>query len=124
MRGRVCWVLLGCLVIALLASNGWWLYAALDRASIEKYHEQMLYERAEGLDDALAALPAVAAMGAGGPEEVVARIAEAVEDPAPYEKDGFTTVGVLTLRFGDDGDLVEARTIYTVYDQRSRQAVP
>ena len=116
MKGRVCWLLLSFFVVAFLASNGWWLYAALDRASIEKYHEQMLWERAEALEDALAALVVVATTETGDPDEMVTRIAEAVGDPAPYEKEGVTVVGTLTLRFAEDGDLVEADTIFTFYE--------
>ncbi len=60
MKNRACWFLSTFLGVALLISNGWWLYGALDRASIEKYHDQMLWDRLEALKDALAALPVVA----------------------------------------------------------------
>ncbi len=96
----------------MLASNAWWFYAALDQASIQKYHEQMLWERLAALKDALAALPSVAEESSS--EELVAKVAVAVADLEPYEKDGVTVVGHLTLRFGENGRLLEAGTLFPI----------
>ncbi len=112
MTSRTGWLFSGFLLVALVVSNGWWFYGALDQASIEKYHDQMLWERLEALKSALAALPVVAEPVE--PEELVARVAEAVGDSEPYEKEGVTVVGHLTLRFGEDGRLQEAGVTFPI----------
>lgn len=112
MTKRACYLLSGFLALALLASNVWWAYAALHQASIQKYHEQMLWERLTALKDALAAIPAVAEESSS--EELVAKVAAVVANSEPYEKEGVTVVGHLTLRFGKDGRLLEAGTLFPI----------
>ena len=108
------WVIIG-LILALVGSNGWWLYQAAywtaDQLSILKYQQMDDNQMRETAKAALLASPALAI---GQPKaDVVQRIARSVGEPEPFEKDGVTVVGWLSLKFSDDGSLVEARSIIT-----------
>jgi hypothetical protein len=103
------------LVVALVGTNGWWLYraaySAVDKLSILKYQQMDAHRMRETARAALLAIPAIST---GLPKaEVVQRIAKAVGEAEPFEKEGVTVVGWLSLRFSDDGSLVEARSIFT-----------
>jgi len=99
------------LLLALVVTNAWWLSRAIlvtaDDIATAKYQGTVEYELRETAKDALTALPALASGVAK--DEVVRRVAQAVGEEEPFEKEGVTVVGWLTLRFDDSGRLVEAR---------------
>jgi hypothetical protein len=108
------WVIIG-LVLALVGTNGWWLYRAacstIGQLSILKYEQMDDHQMRETARAALLAIPAIAI---GQPKaDVVQRIAKAVNESEPFEKDGVTVVGWLSLTFDDDGGLVKARSVFT-----------
>ncbi|MEM9556721.1 MAG: hypothetical protein AAGC60_20850 [Acidobacteriota bacterium] len=100
------WVYLSLiLAIALAASNLWWLYQALDQASIEKYHEQMLHERLHAMEAAQRSMVSLAADLSR--EEVIARVEEAAagDSGETFEKDGWVVVRWVHLKFDASGRL-------------------
>lgn len=103
------------LLVLLLASNGWWLIRDMRRAgdymSSLKYQQSTAHELRETAKAALSAMPALTAELPK--REVVQRVADAVGEEEPFEKDGVTVVGWLSLVFDDEGRLMEARSIFT-----------
>jgi hypothetical protein len=99
--------------VALVATNGAWLcreaLRGVDQLSVLQYqrtNEDQLRETAKG---ALLAMPTLAS-DLSRPE-VVRRVAMAV-GAEPFEKDGATVVGWLSLRFDDAGRLVDVRSVF------------
>ncbi len=115
MRVRIGWVVASVLAALLVASNLFWLYRALDQASIEKYHDQMLYERLEALSAALAVIPTLAS----DLEKpiVVEKVAAVLNEQEPYEKEGVTVIDWLTFEFDSTDHLSRVSTIFLVYEQ-------
>jgi hypothetical protein len=89
----------------LVASNAWWLYNTIDFGVTHTYAMQTCSEDAEALDQALAMLPVAAQSGASRASIIAA--ARRGKDQVEFEKDGYTWVGRLGLRFDADGRLVE-----------------
>lgn len=98
---------IGLLSAALVASNAWWVYHAVDTAVTQAYRSAELAERRQALDQALAVIKA-----ASKPQRTRADIVQAAHaawpDVEPFEKDGYLWVGRLGLRFDDAGQQVEA----------------
>ena len=98
------------LTVLLVGSNAWWVYRALDQASIDKYQELELDYRLKSARAALQALPPLSADLRR--DQVVARVAATLKDEQPFDKDGWTVIAPLTFRFDAAGKLVEAATVY------------
>ena len=92
------------LSVALAATNLWWLYHAVDSASGAADRESQYRLEHEALAQALALLP-IAARTDSTPAEVLAAATKAAYHKDSFQKDGFTWVGELGLRFGDGGRL-------------------
>jgi len=90
---------------AFVTSNAWWLYNAIDFGITHTYAMQACSEDSEALQQALALLPVVATPGVD--RESVIATAHSESGYTPFEKDGFTWVGQLGLRFDEDGKLSE-----------------
>lgn len=97
-------VLLG---LALVASNVWWAYRALDAGISYTYLSVSAEESQQGLAQALAIIKATANHGATR-AEVIAAAKKAAPGLEPFEKEGYLWVGSLGLRFNEAGQLVEA----------------
>ncbi len=93
--------------IALIASNAWWAYHALDAGVSYTYQGVTLEENRQGLAQALAIINSTASQGASR-AEVIAAAQNAWPSSEPFEKEGYLWVGRLGLRFNDAGQLVEA----------------
>ena len=97
---------IGLLVLALIGSNGWWAYQALDAGVTATYLDVALQDHHEALAQALAILPVVA-----DPEATPAEVLEAAKESArsadSFEKDGYLWVGGLGLKFSSEGRLEE-----------------
>jgi len=98
------------LILLLVGSNGWWMYRALDQASINKYTEMSLDYRLASLQAALRAIPPLSAELPRG--EIITRVAIALNEPQPFEKDSVMVIAPLTFRFDARGKLHEVGTIY------------
>jgi len=98
------------LALLLTISNGWWFYRALDQASIDKYQQMELDDRFKSARAALQVLPPLSTELRR--DEIIARVAKALQELQPFDKDGWTIIAPLTLRFDAGGKLVEAGTIY------------
>jgi|GEM_PF-5841546 len=98
------------LILLLIGSNAWWLYRAADQLSIDKYRQISLDECLAPLQAALRALPPLAAELPRN--EVITRVATALEESQPFEKDSVMVIAPLTLRFDARGKLQEVGTIY------------
>ncbi len=104
-RAGIAIVLLG---IALFASNAFW-YAVVVDQSISADH------RGVSLDDhrmalkQLRALAPVAARADATPAQVVRAATDAAAAGESFEKEGYTWIGALGLRFDAAGRLVEVR---------------
>lgn len=92
---------------ALVVSNAWWLYKTIDFGITHTYAMQSCDENAEALDQLLAMLPATAQPGASRASVIDAARRE--NDEVEFEKDGYTWVGQLGLRFDAEGRLIEVR---------------
>ena len=92
------------LLVALLASNAFWFYAAIDLGITATYRETVLEEHREALWQTLAMLPHVAS-DAAGREAVLAAAAQGGDEA--FEKEGFVWIGRLGLRFDPAGRLIE-----------------
>jgi hypothetical protein len=98
------WVIIA-LVVALLGSNAWWLYMALGEGIAAAYREQTCAEHQEALVQALAIIRL--AKGRRARNEMTAAARAAVPQLGePFEKDGETVIGRLTLKFDPDGALI------------------
>ena len=100
-------VAISLLAVALVLSNGWWAYRALDAGVTHTYPGASLEEAQQALAQALAVIKANA-----GPnptrEQVISAAQAAWPAVEPFEKDGYLWVGRLGLRFNETGRLVEA----------------
>lgn len=91
----------------LIGSNAWWLYNALDSGVTHTYAMQVCNEQDLALRQALSLLPV--AVRPNATREAVIAAARRGGDESVFDKDGFTWVGGLGLRFDADGRLLEAR---------------
>jgi Tfp pilus assembly protein PilO len=106
---RLPWVLASILAVAVVVSNGWWLYWSIDQAVTAKYADQMQYECTHSL---AASLNLAQALAEGlERHEVVDRVERAFPAEDPFEKDGLWVVGWLVFKFSDDGRLIEITTV-------------
>ena len=99
-------VLIIVLSLALLASNAWWFYQALDAAVTASYREVSFQEHQEALTQALALIP-VAARTDSTQTQVISAATGAAIHKQTFEKDGYLWGGRLGLRFGDNGRIAE-----------------
>ena len=107
---RLSTAVIAILFALLVASNAWWAYHAIDAGVTATYQQESFRSTQEALAQALAVLP-VAASPTATKEQVILAARRGPGGPASYdtfEKDGFTWVGQLGLRFDDAGRLVEA----------------
>jgi hypothetical protein len=102
------------LSLALVVSNLWWLYAALDAAVTAMYLEQTFDEHRQALTELLAVVP-VAADPAATRESVLGAAHAAATHDVSFEKEGFFWIGQLGYRFDDAGRLVEVRTSWSPF---------
>src|SRR5688500_8731907 len=102
------------LAVALVASNMWWAYAAVDSAVTSTYSEQALQEHREALAELIAVVPAVCDPSATR-ESILAAARSSAKDSQEFEKEGFVWVGRLGYRFGEDGRLREVRTSWSPF---------
>lgn len=103
-------VVITILILLLIGSNAWWFNRAADQLSIDKYRQMSLDYRLSSLQAALRALPPLAAELPRN--EVITRVAAALEESQPFEKDSVMVIAPLTLRFDARGKLQEVGTIY------------
>lgn len=87
----------------LLATNAWWAYSTIDFGITHTYAMQSCEEDAQALKQTVSLLPIVAA----STRSEIITAAMLRPDEQPFEKDGFTWVGRLGLRFDAQGKLVE-----------------
>ena len=95
------------LVLALVASNGWWAYHTLDRGITVTYLGVALDDNKTALAQTLAILPVVA-RGEASRDAVIAVATTTEASFEPFEKDGFVWVGRIGLKFDERGRFVEA----------------
>lgn len=99
------------LSIALLGSNAWWLYHAIDAGVTSAYREASWRENHAALAQALAILP-VAAQPDSTPAQVLSAAKSAAATKESFQKDGYTWVGELGLRFDTAGRLSKVKTAW------------
>jgi hypothetical protein len=97
------------LAAALVGTNGWWAYRLLDAGISHTYLNASFDTANELLNQTLAILPVVAKADAPR-SEVVAAARKAGASIEPYDKDGYTWVGQLGLKFNEQGRFVQATT--------------
>ena len=103
-------VIIAILGFLLLASNAWWFYQALDHGVTDMYQESELHDRLKSTQAALRALPSLSAELRR--DQIIARVSAVLQEPQPFDKDGWTVIAPLMFRFDARGKLVEAGTIY------------
>jgi hypothetical protein len=94
------------LVAALVASNAWWFYQAIDVAVTGEHQAVAYREHREALTQTLAIIPVVARPDTTK-QQVLDAALKAAQHKEPFEKDRFVWVGRLGLKFDDSGRLVE-----------------
>jgi hypothetical protein len=99
------WAVIG-LALALVGTNAWWLYRAIDSGVTAMYREQTCTEHQEALVQSLAVIRL--AKGRHLRKEMVETARAALpESGEPFDKDGETVVGRLALKFDQDGAFVD-----------------
>ena len=86
------------LIIALIASNGWWLYEAIDAGVTNKHQEQMMYERTGMLKQLISATPELSSEKS---KNEIVTIVKKSTDKKFFEKEGTVWVGWTGLKFDD-----------------------
>jgi hypothetical protein len=114
MKMKVSTVTIIVLAVALIASNLWWAYAAVDSGVTATYREQAFQEHRKALAELIAVVPAISDPAATR-ESVLAAARSSVTESEELEKDGFVWVGHLGYRFGEDGRLREVRTSWSPF---------
>jgi hypothetical protein len=94
------------LSVALVVSNGWWFFQALDSGISATYREATLEEQRAALVQAFAAFPVVARANSTR-ADVLAAAGGAIGDKEFFEKDGFVWVGRLGFSFDASGRVVQ-----------------
>ena len=100
--------LVAALVAALLATNSWWLYRAIDTADAQADHEQVCSAHEQALTQALAVIRL--AKGRAVRSELIEAAHAAL--PAfgkPFEKEGWTIAGRLDFKFDGAGAFQDVR---------------
>jgi hypothetical protein len=92
------------LAIALVGTNCWWLYNAIDAGVTNKYQDQMIYEQTGMLKQLIAVTPELSSDK--DKTEIVA-IVQKSSDLDPFEKEGAVWIGWLGLQFSDKGKLIK-----------------
>ena len=90
------------LFLFLVVSNIWWLYHALDQATILKYRGAELYDCTKSLTSYRAVIPGLAA--GKSKSEIIELIQNELQETA-FEKEGDTVIGRVVLEF-DENDLL------------------
>ena len=107
-RARVVALALATLVFALVATNGFWLYTAIDRTATSYGRDANLEDHQQALAQLRAVAP-VAARPDATREDVIAAARKSGLDAEPFEKEGFVWVHRIGMRFDEAGRLVEVR---------------
>ena len=92
------------LIIALIGSNGWWLYSAIDAGVTNKYQEQMMYERTGMLKQLISVTPELSSEKS---KNEIVTIVKKSTDLEPFEKEGAVWVGWTGLKFDEKDKLVK-----------------
>ena len=91
------------LALALIGTNGWWLYNAIDAGVTKKYQDQMMYERYGMLEQLISITPELASNK--NKNEIVAIVKKST-DSEPFGKEGAVWIGWVGLQFNDKDKLV------------------
>jgi hypothetical protein len=97
------------LAVALVGSNAWWAHRLVDAGISLTYLKASFDTANEALNQTLAILPVVATADASR-SEVVAAAAKAGSSLASFDKEGYTWVGQLGLKFNEQGRFLLATT--------------
>jgi hypothetical protein len=100
--------LVAALIVALVATNAFWIYKTVDSGVSHSYLSDSYQAARSTALQALAILP-VASRVNSSQADVVAAAAKEGGGSDPFEKDGYTWVGYLGLKFDTNGRLVEAK---------------
>lgn len=111
---KTTWIIIG-LAVALIASNALWGFWVINAGYAAAYREDVLKDNHEGLKQALALMPVLARPGVTRPQ-ILEEARKSCGWSDPWEKDGVTHVGRLTLRFDSQGRLVEATAAWKPFD--------
>lgn len=96
-------ITLALLACALIGSNAWWAYRALDHAVSYGYLSDSYHAAVEQRDVAFSLLRLI---GAGHTSRVeLLDAAKAIANSDPFEKDGYVWVGFVGLQFDAGGRL-------------------
>lgn len=98
------------LVVLLVLSNAFWLYQIFHARIREAL---LMAERREALTQIFALIPVLAQKP--NRARIIATAADGTLNKVAYEKDGYVWVGSLGLRFTDNGQLVEAVTMFPIW---------
>ena len=102
-------ITIGLLLVALVASNAFWAYSALDAGVTGTYRDVSLNDAQIALRQSLALLNTHDVHRS--PQPQVVQVAQGTGDGgAPFEKEGYFWVGRLGLAFNANGNLVQAVT--------------
>lgn len=93
------------LATALLGSNLWWAYHAIDAAITAAYRDDSSRAATTALKQHEAILPLVL-QGRRSKVEIIAVAKAAANDSDPFEKDGATHVGWIALKFDAKDQLI------------------
>ena len=93
---------------ALVGTNAWWVYTAIDAGVAATYQEVTLRENREALDQTLALIPVIQGIGYTK-EDVIEAVKHPYMNSKPFEKEGYIWVGRIGLAFSDSGRLLNVK---------------
>ena len=95
------------LLVLLIASNGWWLYQAVDLAVTEKYRQQEEYESSRTIS-ALKAVTTELIRGSSK-QQLLETLERALPEDEPFEREGAIHVTFLSFPVADDDSITGGR---------------
>jgi hypothetical protein len=97
------------MVVALVATNGWWAWNWLDRSVSAMYREDVCRQREAALTQAVAVIESLGRLG-NHRAKIIEAARRASPGSEPFEKDAEVLVDNLAFRFDARGALVAARS--------------
>lgn len=109
-------IAISALSAALVMSNGWWIYSSLDFAHLYSDQQSTLRMTEEALNQSLAIINVTANPNISREEIIAEATRAALDTREPFDKEGYTWVGSLGLKFSESGRLLEARRAWSHSD--------
>ena len=95
------------LLVALLISNGWWIYRSVDQSITRKYEVAEKYVQEQRVKSLLALTNNL--IREYSKEKLLLLLTTSIPDSEPFEKEGHIHIHFLSFRLGEDGMVTGVR---------------